>query len=109
MGEFELVEVELDYVISGFFMLSEDFIEAFNKDYVEDGVEVIWAINNYDFEIICFNKVLMSMNWSDYWVINGGWGEYYKCCIWNQFLMSYIILKQVGWMDENFGIIEVVL
>ncbi|KGE86269.1 RagB/SusD family nutrient uptake outer membrane protein [Phaeodactylibacter xiamenensis] len=109
MGEFELAEAELDYVISGPFTLSEDPIEAFNKDYAEDGAEVIWATNNHDPEIIRPNKVPTSMNWSDYRATNGGRGEYHKRCTWNQFPMSHTILKQVGWMDENLGTTEAAL
>jgi hypothetical protein len=104
MGEFDLAEAELDYVISGPFSLSEDPIEAFNKDYAADGAEVIWATNNHDPEIIRPNKVPTSMNWSDYRATNGGRGEFHKRCTWNQFPMSHTILKQIGWMDESLGV-----
>jgi len=103
MGDVDKALPELDYVISGPFDLSEDPIEAFNKDYAEDGLEVIWASSNHDRIIATTNKVPTSMNYSDYRVTNGGRGEYHKRCTWNQFPMSHAILQQIGWMDENLG------
>lgn len=94
---------ELEYVISGPFDLSEDPIEAFNKDYAADGREVIWATNNHDDEIIQANKIPTSMNWSDYRATNGGRGEDLRRCTWNQFPMSHAVLQQIGWMDANLG------
>ncbi len=101
LGDWDKALAELDYVISGPFALTEGPIEAFNKDYAEDGREVIWATNNHDPEIVRANKVPTSMNWSDYRATNGGRGDYHKRCTWNQFPMSHAILQQIGWMDEN--------
>lgn len=101
LGNFASAKTELDYVINGPFQLTEDPIEAFNKDYAEDGLEVIWATNNHDPEIIRANKVPTSMNWSDYRAVNGGRGAFHKRCTWNQFPMSHAILQQIGWMDED--------
>lgn len=103
LGQLDKALPELDFVINGPFDLSEDPIEAFNKDYAADGREVIWATNNHDDEIIRANKVPTSMNWSDYRAINGGRGEYQRRCTWNQFPMSHTILQQIGWMDASLG------
>ncbi len=109
MGDYANAKPELDYVINGPFSLSEDPIEAFNKDYAEDGAEVIWATNNHDPEIIRPNKVPTSMNWSDYRATNGGRGEYQKRCTWNQFPMSHSLLQQIGWMDAGLNETEAAL
>ncbi|MCB9263790.1 MAG: RagB/SusD family nutrient uptake outer membrane protein [Lewinellaceae bacterium] len=106
IGRWDEAMDELDYVISGPFDLSEDPIEAFNKDYAEDGREVIWATNNHDPEIVRANKVPTSMNWSDYRAVNGGRGAYQKRCTWNQFPLSHSVLKQIGWMDDNLEVTE---
>lgn len=109
LGEYDKALPELDYVIAGPFDLSEDPIEAFNRDNPTKGREVIWTSVNYDPVNITTNKVPTSMNYSDYRAINGGRGDDHKRCSWNQFPMSHAILQQIGWMDEALQATEATL
>lgn len=104
LGDFAKALPELDYVIGGPFDLTEDPIEAFNRDNATSGREVIWSTSNHDPVIVTTNKIPTSMNYSDYRATNGGRGVYNKRCTWNQFPMSHAVLQQIGWMDSKFGV-----
>ncbi|MEL7118194.1 MAG: RagB/SusD family nutrient uptake outer membrane protein [Bacteroidota bacterium] len=106
LGEMDLALAEINKVLAGPFDLSEDPIEAFNKDTPTKGSEVVWSTSNNDPVIIRPNKIPTSMNWSDYRVINGGRGEFHRRCTWNQYPLSHSALQRIGWMDENLGVTE---
>ena len=106
LGQMDKALSELDEVIAGPFDLTEDPIQAFNKDTPSQGREVIWSSSNNDPVIVRPNKIPTSMNWSDYRARNGGRGEFHRRCTWNQFPMSHSILQRVGWMDDKLGVTE---
>lgn len=102
MGNYDAAETQLNFVIDeGPFYLSENPIEAFNKDMAAKGAEVIWTSLNYDRNVVTTNKVYTSMNYSDYRAENGGRGAFHKRCTWHQFPMSHTTLQNIGWMDDN--------
>ena len=97
---------ELDYVIDqngGDYDLSEDPIEAFNRDDETRGKEVIWYAYYADPIKTSGNTLeLTSMTLQSYSATNGGltWPEGYARITWNQFALSYAALEQVGWMVD---------
>ena len=91
---------ELDYVIDqngGDYDLSEDPIEAFNKDNNGRGKEVLWYALYYD----PVNRVgpdeLSSITLRRQ-VTTGA--NTFQRCTWNQFTISYHTLGKVGWMED---------
>ena len=106
LGEMDKALTEINEVIAGPFDLSEDPIEAFNKDTPTKGREVIWSTSNNDPVIVRPNKIPTSMNWSDYRVTNGGRGAFHRRCTWNQFPLSHSTLQRIGWMDQNLDVTE---
>ncbi|MEM6377058.1 MAG: RagB/SusD family nutrient uptake outer membrane protein [Bacteroidota bacterium] len=104
LGDMAKALSEVNEVIAGPFDLTEDPIEAFNKDTPTKGREVIWSTSNNDPVIVRPNKIPTSMNWSDYRVINGGRGAFHRRCTWNQFPLAHSTLQRIGWMDENLDV-----
>jgi hypothetical protein len=91
---------ELDFVIDqngGDYDLSEDPIEAFNKDNNNRGKEVLWYALYYD----PVNRVgpdeLSSMTLRRQ-VTTGS--NTFQRCTWNQFTLSYNTLDNIGWMED---------
>lgn len=101
---------ELNYVIDqngGDYDLSEDPIEAFNKDNNNRGKEVLWYALYYD----PVNRVgpdeLSSMTLRRQ-VTTGA--NTFQRCTWNQFTISYHTLDNIGWMEDplngNYSLTE---
>ncbi len=99
----DLALEELDMIInSGEFSLDQDPIEAFNRSDGSIGNEVIFYAAYFDpTRGDC--RVLTSMNKTHYTATNGGRGENYSRCPWDQFAMSHQALKKIGWMDDNLN------
>jgi hypothetical protein len=62
---------------------------------------VIWYALYYDDVKQSIAKVFTSMTKSHYTAVNGGRGESWSRCPWNQFCMSHEAARYIGWMDEN--------
>lgn len=104
MGKHNLAEPLLtDVINSGMYDLKDAPIEAFNRISGE-GVsnEVIWeiAINStstkFDRNPTIFSKCNYSAN-------GGGRGKKWNMCAWTAFTLSYKILKQIGWMNDDLS------
>ena len=103
-GEYQLALDEANYIInSGYYSLDQDPIEAFNHSDPGKGNEVIWYALYYDDIKKSIAKVFSSMNKTHYTAINGGRGDSWSRCPWNQFSMSHSAAQYVGWMDENMN------
>lgn len=104
MGQSNEALAELDYVIDqngGDYDLSEDPIEAFNRDDNTRGKEVIWYALYFDPVARRNARELTSMNLQHYNAVNGGNPpEGFKRVSWNQFTLSYASLKQINWMVD---------
>jgi hypothetical protein len=105
MGKHDLAEAQINDVInSGMYDLSDDPIEAFNKISGEGySNEVIWEIalnstsNKFDRNPTIFSK-------NNYNANGGGRGTKWNHCAWSCFTLSYTILKQIGWMNEDLSV-----
>ena len=106
---------ELDYILDnngGDYNLSEDPIEAFNKDDNTQGKEVIWYALYYDPVARVNAFELTSMTLQSYNATNGGntWPNGFSRIPWNQFALSYSVLKYINWMQDplngNFNLTE---
>lgn len=107
LRDFQNALNESNYIIdSGYYSLDQDPIEAFNHSDPQQGNEVIWYALYYDDIMQSIAKVFTSMNKSHYTAVNGGRGDNWSRCPWNQFCMSHVASKYVGWMDENLGITD---
>ncbi|UZR99335.1 RagB/SusD family nutrient uptake outer membrane protein [Chondrinema litorale] len=115
MDNYEAALTELDFVIDengGDFDLSEDPIEAFNRDDNTRGNEVIWYALFYDPVARANAFEVTSMTLQSYNATNGGdtWPNGFTRITWNQFAFSYSILSQIGWMEDplngNFELTE---
>jgi hypothetical protein len=107
LGQFTEALEESNYIInSGYYSLDEDPIEAFNHSNPEQGNEVIWYALYYDDIKQSIAKVLTSMNKSHYTAVNGGRGDSWSRCPWNQFCMSHSAAKYLGWMDDDLNVTE---
>ena len=98
---------ELDYVIDqngGDYDLTEDPIEAFNRDDNTQGKEVIWYALYFDPVARRNARELSSINLQHYNAENGGNPpDGFKRVSWNQFTLSYAVLKQINWMVDPEG------
>lgn len=95
---------ELNYVIDqngGDYDLSEDPIEAFNRDDHSRGKEVILYADYHDLNHTTYPLEVTSMN-LQFDAMNGGWTHPngFARCTWAQFAWSYTVLEQVGWMTD---------
>jgi len=107
LGDLQKAESEANYIInSGYYSMDQDPIEAFNRDDPSKGNEVIWYALYYDQIKNANAKVFTSMNKTHYTSLNGGRGDSWNRCPWNQFCMSHWASKYVGWMDENLDITD---
>lgn len=107
LGDFQKALVESNYVInSGFYSLNQDPIEAFNHSDPMQGNEVIWYALYYDDIKQSTTKAFTSFNKSHYTAINGGRGDNWSRCPWNQFSMSHSAAKYLGWMDEELNVTD---
>jgi hypothetical protein len=91
---------ELNYVIDqngGDYDLSEDPIEAFNKDNNTRGKEVLWYALYYDPVNRIGPDELSSMTLRRQ-VTTGA--NTFQRCTWNQFTISYNTLAKIGWMED---------
>ena len=105
LGQYDQALEQADIVInSGLYSLDQDPIEAFNHSDPGKGNEVIWYALYYDDIKQSIAKVFTSMNKSHYTAVNGGRGDSWSRCPWNQFCMSHWASKYVGWMDEDFNV-----
>ncbi len=89
---------ELDYVIDqngGDYDLSEDPIEAFNRDDNTRGREVIWYGLYYDPVTRIGPNELSSITLRR----NVGGSEFQRVT-WNQFPFAYTTLERLGWMED---------
>lgn len=105
MGKDNEALTELDFLIDqngGDYNLSEDPIEAFNRDDETRGKEVIWYAYYADPIRNGNARELTSMTLQSYNATNGGlaWPDGYFRITWNQFTFSYTVLKQIGWMED---------
>ena len=97
-GQYDKAESECDYIInngSGYFDLTEDPIEAFNKNGIEGwGSEVIW-------------QLAYSETSGSYGRMESIYGRNHyskdKQSSWSSQAISHSALKQVGWMDEDLN------
>lgn len=101
---------ELNYVIDqngGDYDLSEDPIEAFNKDNNSRGKEVLWYALYYDPVSRVGPDELSSMTLRRQ-VTTGA--NTFQRCTWNQFTLSYNTLDNIGWMEDplngNYALTE---
>ncbi len=94
---------ELNYIINqngGDYDLTQDPIEAFNKDQRARGNEVIFYAFYAD-QIANVNAFeVTSMTLQSFNATNGGntWPNGFSRITWNQFAYSYSTLKRIGWM-----------
>ena len=102
LGDAQNALNECNFIInSGYFSLDQDPLEAFSHSDPEKGNEVIWYALYYDDVKQAIAKVFTSMTKSHYTAVNGGRGENWSRCPWNQFCMSHEAARYIGWMDEN--------
>jgi hypothetical protein len=105
LGDFDGALQAADRVInSGYYKLDQDPIEAFNRSNPSQGNEVIWYALYYDDVMGSIAKVFTSMTKAHYTAINGGRGDSWSRCPWNQFCMSHAAAKYIGWMDDKLGV-----
>ncbi|MDD4661445.1 MAG: RagB/SusD family nutrient uptake outer membrane protein [Massilibacteroides sp.] len=105
MSKYDLAEEQInDVVNSGMYNLNDDPLEAFNRISGEGySNEIIWEIalnstsNKFDRNPSIFSK-------NNYTANGGGRGTKWNHCSWSCFTLSYKILKQIGWMNEDFSI-----
>jgi starch-binding outer membrane protein, SusD/RagB family len=103
-GEHQNALNECNFIInSGYYALDQDPLEAFSHSDPEKGNEVIWYALYYDDVKKAIAKVFTSMNKSHYTAVNGGRGDNWSRCPWNQFSMSHSAAQYIGWMDENLA------
>lgn len=105
MGRDQEALTELNYVIDqngGDYDLSEDPIEAFNRDDATRGREVILYADFHDPADLTIPRELTGMNLQSYNNVNGGWTypNGFRRISWVQFAFSYTILDQIGWMED---------
>ncbi len=102
LGEYDAALNEANSVInSGYYDLTQDPLEAFSHSDPDKGKEVIWYALYYDDVKKSIAKVFTSMNKTHYTAVNGGRGDNWSRCPWNQFCMSHSAAQYIGWMDEN--------
>jgi starch-binding outer membrane protein, SusD/RagB family len=107
LGDFDGALQAADQVInSGYYNLNQDPIEAFSHSDPSQGNEVIWYALYYDDVMGSIAKVFTSMTKAHYTAINGGRGDSWSRCPWNQFCMSHAASKYLGWMDENLNVTD---
>ncbi|MEM1135802.1 MAG: RagB/SusD family nutrient uptake outer membrane protein [Bacteroidota bacterium] len=105
MGLDQEALIELNYIIDengGDYDLSEDPIEAFNRDDETRGREVIWYTYYADPIRNSNARELTTMTLQSYNATNGGFEKDngFLRITWNQFTLSYAALKQIGWMTD---------
>jgi starch-binding outer membrane protein, SusD/RagB family len=107
LGDFDGALQAADQVInSGYYNLNQDPIEAFSHSDPLQGNEVIWYALYYDDVMGSIAKVFTSMTKAHYTAINGGRGDSWSRCPWNQFCMSHAASKYLGWMDDNLNVTD---
>jgi starch-binding outer membrane protein, SusD/RagB family len=107
LGEYDKALAEADKIISNAsYALDEDPIEAWNHSDPGKGNEVIWYALYYDEVKNVTASVFTSMTKTHYTAMNGGRGDSWSRCPWNQFCMSHWASQYVGWMDENLAVTE---
>jgi tetratricopeptide (TPR) repeat protein len=110
MGNYPKALEELNYVIDqngGRYNLSEDPIQAWNKDTEARGKETIWQFPFFDPQEGSQWLVFLSYNKTHMDAKNGGGpastGGNNSFCPWRGFVMSNKTLKNLGWMDNNLA------
>lgn len=107
LGDSEGALQAADQVInSGYYKLDQDPLEAFSHSDPKQGNEVIFYALYYDDVLGSIAKVFTSMNKSHYTAVNGGRGDSWSRCSWDQFCMSHTASKYLGWMDENLNVTD---
>ena len=112
IGEYDLALAETDTVLmmsEGYYNLSQDPIEVFNRSEPSIGEEVIFYALYYDEDLNNTPKDFTLLTLLDYRTINGGHGEDFKRGFWHAFCMSYPVAMQIGWMEEDYSETEAAL